>query len=229
VLLVGPASAATIYNMPPPPEAIAQQFGNNWYYIGDDVTTTTPGPHRLDSVTLSFTLVTTGAVPVGTTYTPDLTMDIFAIDPITRLPIGGPLATAAGSNPTLTAEAFPPTAPLTFTDVVFDFTSAGLILPTDFAILYHDDPEPADFLVAGGLSAAFNDLTDLPSPGFTAPLFLLSSPNDPNSDVFEAFPGFNLVANIQGTVVPVPGGVVLALAGIVTLGGYARRRRAVAA
>src|SRR4051794_15481024 len=76
---------------------IVQQAGNAQYYYGDDVTLPAGGPLRLDAVTLAYALFTNEGTG---SYIPNLSLDIFAINPSTRLPQGSALGTATRNDVT---------------------------------------------------------------------------------------------------------------------------------
>ena len=99
---------------------IDQQTGNNMYYYGDDVTLAPGTPRHLDTVTMTFTLYTNDGTG---SYTPNLSLDIFAIDPTSRLPIGGSLGTAIVNNVSFPGGNFDADTFLTLRQVPFDFSS----------------------------------------------------------------------------------------------------------
>jgi hypothetical protein len=229
VLSIGTASAATVYNLPPGQPGtnfFVQQTGNNVYYYGDDVTLSGGGSQLLNSVTLTYVLYSTTA---NDTYTPSLTLDIFAIDPVTRLPVGGPIGTATENTATFQGS----DGSTNRQAVTFDFTGQGVILPTDFAFAYHDNLADGVTNEAQGFSV-LGSLSSLPTVGSTVDGFLDASPNDPNHTFHFGPAGFgtdtgNLWATVDATSVPEPAAVIMLGTGVLSLIGYRRRMRKQAA
>jgi hypothetical protein len=198
------------------------------YYYGDDVTLAAGSARQLDTVTLTFGLYTNSG---GGSYTPNLQVSIFAIDPTTRLPTGTSIGNASVNNVIFTGGNSDPLTPFTFQQVTFDFTGQNVILPDDFAFVYRDNNPDANDTPGVGFSVLGADPSSA-SVGSTIDGFLQSYPNGGSSTGFQfGANGFdtatgNLLATITAdAVVPEPSSFVMALTGMMGGLGYAWRRR----
>ena len=191
---------------------------------------------------MTFTLYTNDGTG---SYTPNLSLDIFAIDPTSRLPIGGSLGTAIVNNVSFPGGNFDADTFLTLEQVTFDFSSQNVILPDNFAFAYHDtvdlsvDPQAQGFSVVGSTDP--NAVT----VGSTVFGFLDAYPNDATDHTFQFGPNGEIeilegpgsdtsVGNLLATIdadaaAPEPASLTMLGIGAVSLAGYGWRRRKLAA
>ncbi len=205
-----------------------QQNGNNAYEYGDDVHV--GSGMQVHNVTIDFTLFSYDAA----TYTPQLQVDLYAVDS-NGVPIDSnlsdtipytPLATEFRSDVTFTGSNYNNGGTVRGVEqsVTFDFSSDGVVA-ADFAFAYRDN-NPAGTQSPGYNFSVFVSSAN-PSVGTGVgpinPAYLDASVNDPITHVFSKAIGFNVQAQITCDAVPEPG-----MLSIAALGGLAalRRRRA---
>ena len=250
------AQADTVYNLTGSQDYLHTQRGFNYNYLGDDVTIAAAPfgfGYELDTVTATFG---TSRIEDGNggykynsgaanNYTPNLEMSVFAIDPVTRLPVGPAIATATRNDVLFVPQDVPgdfdvPTA--TSQAVTFTF-APGTILPTDFAFAYRDlggvaaDGDNTDELNFFGIIGTFANAPA--STGSTVYGSLLHGNGTPPGWVFDGQPatsdqnipnGFNwssdnnALGSVTATLVTVPVPEPASL-GLLALGGVAMLKR----
>lgn len=244
----GVTNGATIYNYAGTANRARGQVGFNAAYYGDDVTAPAPagGDYRLDTVTMRFGLLAyaDGRYQSETVsaFTPSIQLDIFAIDPSTRIPTGDRLATTTVSDRT-----FQPAVVNSFGEfftnpnlqnVTFDFTSQNVLLPDDFAFVYRvPTGTAADGVITDEMNL-FNSIASTSGSagatvGSTQTGHLVAYPNNPSNFgwAFNGSPPENdpsgqgirdFIGTVEATFVPIPEPAAL---GLVSLAGLALTRR----